>query len=441
MGYKYTLKRLSQEDFDEGAETSDVELAETQTEIEATTAEIDNGTGEVEGIEQVITDSETAVEDIEAQQAALETTVEEGEGATKGQAQSAELAVESWCRRLEIEAPKRISLEAYGQTSTRLQATEYQIEGFKDTVKEIIARIRSALKAMWVKAQQIFTVIFNSPEKISKAALALQKKVNDATITNTSGKLTNAAFIRGFNGKTTQNEITALLGAHGKLLDSFNIENLVKLANMVRDHYRSFIGTGEITDEVAKKQNDESEAVWESIFPGNSIFGSINDKDGDHIKFTKDDLFNGKGIGYRMAKGPAHGYAGVDISLFDDTDIKKMPESVPAFNQSEMGVLCVEVINFMKKAEGNNYRKIREASKKVAALTDSFLETMSKDDEKLNDKKLQKERFKAYRKEITTINKSCRQIALYVTASPISASKLILSAVSESLKLGTAKAK
>lgn len=175
-----------------------------------------------------------AVSSLEAFAVALESANKEG-GLSREGAAVLNIGLEHLYTRLGYEAgaTKTVSLENFGQASSRTGATQIALEGVKEKIKEIwaaiIAHIKKAIE--WVKGH--FTKIFGTAEKMQKRAKALSEAS------------------KGVSGqpkeKTIENErLVKALHINGNVPSNVSLEmaKVVKVADIVFTSIADFNGKG-----------------------------------------------------------------------------------------------------------------------------------------------------------------------------------------------------
>lgn len=175
-----------------------------ELEAQVAEAEVAEADSEVEELVEAVEEAIDGVEEIEEIAEVAEGSVEAGDGLTEEAAEIAEVAVESICNRLGYKPAKRIipAMESFGATSSRLDATKYALEGFKETITKIwegikafFAKIGDALKALWNKLFDLATKTAARAEKMTKNV----KKAQDDKLVAGDGKLKVNNYLVAFN--------------------------------------------------------------------------------------------------------------------------------------------------------------------------------------------------------------------------------------------------
>ncbi len=182
------------------------EQQERVEELEAQVAEgeVTEAEGEVEELVEAVEEAIDAVEEVEEIAEVAEGSVEAGDGLTEEAAEIAEVAVESICNRLGYKPAKRIipAMESFGATSSRLDATKYALEGFKETITKIwegikafFAKIGDSLKALWSKLFDLATKTAARAESLAKNV----KKAQEDKLVAGEGKVKVGKYQVAFN--------------------------------------------------------------------------------------------------------------------------------------------------------------------------------------------------------------------------------------------------
>lgn len=175
-----------------------------ELEAQVAQAEVTESESEIEELVEAVEEAVDAIEEIEQIAEVAEGSVEAGDGMTEEAAEIAEVAVESICNRLGYKPAKRIipAMESFGATSSRLDATKYALEGFKETVAKIWEGIKAffvmigdSLKALWNKLFDLATKTAARAEKMTKNI----KKAQDDKLVAGNDKLKVNKYLAAFN--------------------------------------------------------------------------------------------------------------------------------------------------------------------------------------------------------------------------------------------------
>ena len=185
-------KLFSLENDDTGAISEDMvddsvgEVADVQTEVTDDTGDISEDVGGVEeGIDA--TDSLDQVEDL------VEGAVESGEGLDPVAAEAIRIAIEAVCSRVGAD-PKAIyslyATENFSSPSSRKSNSGIALEGVKEFLKDMWAKIKASLTNIWTKVKAFWAKHVSTLGRVKKALESMKAKVSSST-----GKLTGQAFV------------------------------------------------------------------------------------------------------------------------------------------------------------------------------------------------------------------------------------------------------
>ena len=151
------------------------EVADVQAEMEAEIADVASDADGIENAEEA-GDQLAEVGDLVAGAA------EEGEGLDPVAAEALRIAVEAICARVGAD-PKKMGMyhlyatENFASTSSRKANTQIALEGIKDFLKELWAKIKSAVSNLWKKVTEFWAKHLSSLGRIQKALESMKKKV------------------------------------------------------------------------------------------------------------------------------------------------------------------------------------------------------------------------------------------------------------------------
>ena len=161
------------------------EVADAQTDVTEDTADITEDIGGVEeGIEA--TDGLEQVEDL------VEGAVDSGEGLDPVAAEAIRIAVEAICSRVGAN-PKAIyslyATENFSSPSARKSNSAVALEGVREFLKEMWAKIKASLTSIWTKVKAFWAKHVSTLGRVKKALDSMKSKVSAST-----GKLEGPAF-------------------------------------------------------------------------------------------------------------------------------------------------------------------------------------------------------------------------------------------------------
>lgn len=151
----------------DSVETALVDVNEGAAIVEATDAEIVQAGSDADALEDIAD--------------AMAETIEEG-GLTQSAANAVNVAVEAFYSRLSITKKPMVSLEHFGQTSSRVQATRLAMEGIKEQAKEIWKKIVAFIKKIGAWIMEQYNKVFGAAEKLEKRAKALQTRAENTDL-------------------------------------------------------------------------------------------------------------------------------------------------------------------------------------------------------------------------------------------------------------------
>ena len=203
-------------------------------------AEVAEGQAEVTKMADIADEAVTAIEELADVAEVMGDSVEgDGEGLTEDAAEIAEVAVEAICARLGYKPAKKLmpSMEAFGSTSSRVEATKYALEGISDTMKKIweaikgfFNRIWEAIKGLWKRLTDASLRVAARVKKLEEKAAAAKK---DGLVPNPKKTYDTVKFCKAFNtrnGGDISKEIVHVLSNHFDVLQrlaAFNADMVV----------------------------------------------------------------------------------------------------------------------------------------------------------------------------------------------------------------------
>lgn len=182
-------------------------------------AEVAEGQAEVTEMADIADEAVTAIEELADVAEVMSDSVEGGgDGLTEDAAEIAEVAVEAICVRLGYKPTKKLmpSMEAFGSTSSRVEATKYALGGIGDTMKKIweaikgfFNRIWEAIKGLWKRLTDASLKVAARVKKLEEKAAAVKK---DGLVANQEKKYDAVKFCKAFNTKDAAGISKAVVG-------------------------------------------------------------------------------------------------------------------------------------------------------------------------------------------------------------------------------------
>ena len=198
-------------------------------------AEVAEGQAEVTEMADIADEAVTAIEELADVAEVMSDSIEGGgDGLTEDAAEIAEVAVEAICARLGYKPTKKLmpSMEAFGSTSSRVEATKYALEGVSDTMKKIweaikgfFNRIWEAIKGLWKRLTDASLRVAARVKKLEEKAAAVKK---DGLIPNPEKKYNAVKFCEAFNTKNAADISKAVvdtLSSHFDVLQKLSALN------------------------------------------------------------------------------------------------------------------------------------------------------------------------------------------------------------------------
>lgn len=166
----------SMEDIDNALPVDDTEAAEVAATVADDSSEIQTQSDDI-GV--TVTEVEDAVQDGETLESIGEVAaeaVESGEGMDEKTAEVASIAIEGIRENLGFDTSFKVvrSLEAFGNSNTKMSATRLVVEGVAETLKQIWASVKAAALRVWDLLKQLFIKIFQSATGLVKHIEALR---------------------------------------------------------------------------------------------------------------------------------------------------------------------------------------------------------------------------------------------------------------------------
>ena len=152
------------EDPANSAETEIIEANDLGADIEAGTQEVEESVGIVEALESIADD--------------LKLSMANG-GMDRYSASALGRSVQYMYGRVGIERPVTMSMEAFGGTTSKIEATRIAMEDIKETAKKAWAGIIAAIERLIQWGKDFYTKVFTSYEKIGARAEEIIKKGNE----------------------------------------------------------------------------------------------------------------------------------------------------------------------------------------------------------------------------------------------------------------------
>lgn len=148
--------------------------------VEGEMLEVQEAAADVQLDEEAVEELEEAAEGLEAIALSLESEMANG-GLDPQAAQFAAHAIDAHTKRLGVTSSIVPSMESFGGASGKLQGTQVSLEGLKDILAKIWAKIKSMLQSVKRKLKEYWLKMFDAAPKLVKRAEAIQKKAQGTT--------------------------------------------------------------------------------------------------------------------------------------------------------------------------------------------------------------------------------------------------------------------
>lgn len=189
----------------ENEEVNTPEVAEVEggaENLETDLLEVQEEAAEADAVEAQIEETVETAEALEGIAISLEACAANG-GLTKDAAHVVGLALDHMYKSVGISSRAMPALESFGQTSSRVGATQLALEDLKEKIKQIWAAIKKAIIDAYNWVRERFLKVFGAAEKLQKRAKALAERATDtpdvkaAETTIESERLVHALHIDG----------------------------------------------------------------------------------------------------------------------------------------------------------------------------------------------------------------------------------------------------
>lgn len=192
----------------DGAENLETELLEVQDEA-----------GETDQVEEQVEAAAETAEALEAMAVSLEACAANG-GLSKEAAHAVGIALDHMYASVGIQQKAMPALESFGQTSSRIGATQLALEGIKDNLKKIWdAIVKAVMDAIdWVR--QRYEKILGAATRLEKRAEALAKRAEDTAGNPTSKEIESKELFRKLHISGSLPDLSAALKSLKTVADS-----------------------------------------------------------------------------------------------------------------------------------------------------------------------------------------------------------------------------
>lgn len=229
-------------------------------------AEVAEGQAEVAEMADIADEAVTAIEELADVAEVMSDSVEDGgDGLTEDAAEIAEVAVEAICARLGYKPAKKLmpSMEAFGSTSSRVEATKYALEGIQDTMKKIWEAIKGFFNRIWEAIKGLWKRLTDAATRTAARAKKLEEKVaaakKDGLVADPEKKYDAVKFCKAFNSKNVSGismAAVAVLYNHSDVLEK--MPDLNASLTTIFEKIEKAETEKEVTSALSKIANDQA---------------------------------------------------------------------------------------------------------------------------------------------------------------------------------------
>jgi len=198
--------------------------------VEEPVAEIEGGMAQAES-------AMTDVDTLEKIEEGMQASVDSGEGMDPTSAKIAEVAIESICRRLGIDASKvTVSSESFGSRNTRMRSTNMALEGIGDAMSSAWRAIKAMFKKVMAMIKNAWMSLTDGATKLEAAAKAVAKRAITVAGTPDESELEMPSVAGAFavDRKFEQKNVLDIVKNHIALTD-----NLKQVPTKISDVVKS----------------------------------------------------------------------------------------------------------------------------------------------------------------------------------------------------------
>lgn len=174
-------KLFAMEELDTSADNVEMEVMPEEGEVADVQVEVEQEVAEVSDGAESIEEGMGAADQLEEVQEVVEQAVEEGEGLDPVAAEAIRIAVEAIAARVGAN-PKSVyalyATENFQSASSRKANTRIALEGVGEFLKNLWAKIKSALNSLWEKVKAFWDKHISSLGRSLKALESMKEKVN-----------------------------------------------------------------------------------------------------------------------------------------------------------------------------------------------------------------------------------------------------------------------
>lgn len=258
---------------------NDAAVAEVAATVADESAEI-QAADQAAGVEAAqIEDAVAATEELEAVGEVAVDAVEGGEGMSEESAELASIAIESILDRIKMPRTARIvpAIEQFGNSNSRLSASNFVVESITESIKKIWIAIKAAAARLWESIKSLIAGIFKSVKGLENLITGLRERARKmpAGVEPMEKKLKHATLAKTFSFKGK-----AGLESTEKIVA--NTLKMVEVAAKVGGEQQKVsaeatkLASKEITKESVKDFLETQKSSAVSILRGLEVFNTVD---------------------------------------------------------------------------------------------------------------------------------------------------------------------
>ena len=347
----------------DGAQVEEMEVADTEVgEVADVQTDVMDDAGDISEDSEGVESGVEAGEDLEKVEDLVEASIENGDGLDPVAAEAIRIAVESICSRVGANPKAVYSLyatENFSSPSSRKSNSRIALEGVKDFLKELWAKIKATLTSVWNKVKAFWAKHVSTLGRVKKALESMKSKVSSS-----SGKLDGKAYV----DEAPSGLVSAFAGKED--ITAKVVENYIT-------SHATFTGTvKDVTDGVAAFNNAAAALKNEKDFRSENvkkILGSMPKGKSTDGKTVSGTLIGGVINTVTLKPEPSDDDASIEFQIenesIDDAETK-LGISVAGKDQLK-SVLnsCISVINETIKQKEKSDKLNEAINKATSALS------------------------------------------------------------------------
>lgn len=356
-----------------------VDAAPAADSAETEIIEVNEGAADVVAADAGVEEAVEAATSLESYVVALESAAQNG-GLDRQGAQVLNVGLTHIRKRMGFESADRmvVSMESFGQASSRMGANQRALEGIKDDLakiwRSIVEHIKKAIE--WIKGH--FNKVFGAAEKLQKRAKALSEKAKGVNGTAKEKSFDNDRLVKALavNGSVPSNP-------------SQHIAKVRTIAELVFNPIAEFNAKGaeEILKELSEGKGDVASISYPAFTPGalkevsNPKDAGFGEPHANLALFRSDELPGNKAVLGEVPKAATTGEDAVKVGskttiflgAFNPKAKDATKTTVTTLDVSECGKIGDEVDELMAEVI-----KYRSKLSKMGDLKDKVVKAIDK---------------------------------------------------------------